>query len=67
METFQTHKENRIPSVLTESYCLATGEFCGPSHEVDFEKRDFTLVIYSFSSHLSYSTLISVRTNDDFA
>ena len=39
METFQTHKENRIPRILSESYCLASGEFCGPSHEVEIAKK----------------------------
>ena len=58
-ETFQTYKENRIPSVLTESYCLANGEFCGPSHEV----RRFTSVLLN----VSYFTLISVWTIDEFA
>ena len=35
METFQHRVENRIPSVLTESFCLNDGEFCGPHHKVN--------------------------------
>ena len=59
METFQTHKENRIPRILSESYCLASGEFCGPSHEVEIAKNPLT--------QLHFLILILVWTNDEYA
>ena len=44
VDIYQTRRENRIPSILTESYCLANGEPCGPYHKVlrKYNKYIFT-------------------------
>ena len=46
VDTFQNNKENRMPSTLTESYCLANGVACGPYHVVSFGKLD---IFHGFS------------------
>ena len=52
VDTFQNNKENRIPSTLTESYCLANGVACGPYHVVSFAKLH---VFHGFSWKLLFS------------